>query len=104
MPILVGDPELCKKTSDRLLEVSRHLYPADQLSNRTARHRGRLRIHAVAAARRQADRRPEGRASGGLEQSVSIPFAEPSAPQASKFGPHHPVDGFQGGRLIAHRI
>ena len=48
VPVLVGDPEKCKAASDLLLERARHLHPADQLSDRAARHRAAAH-HAVAA-------------------------------------------------------
>ena len=43
VPVFVGNPERCKEASDLLLSAPRHLYPADQLSDRAER-RGRLRI------------------------------------------------------------
>ena len=56
VPLFVGDPEKCKQASDMLLDRARHLHPADQLSDRAARHRAAAH-HALALPRRRADRR-----------------------------------------------
>ena len=39
VPVMVGDPVLCKQISDRLLDAVRDLCSADQLSDRAARNR-----------------------------------------------------------------
>ena len=61
VPLLVGDAEKCKAASDLLLGRARHLHPADQLSDRAARH-GAAAHHALALSRRRADRPPGGSA------------------------------------------
>ena len=48
VPVMVGDPVLCKQISDAADRPLRHLCPADQLSDRAARHRAAAH-HAVAA-------------------------------------------------------
>ena len=56
VPVMVGDPEKCKAGERPAARRARHLHPADQLSDRPARH-GAAAHHAVALSRRRADRR-----------------------------------------------
>ena len=62
VPVTVGDPERCKAASDLVARRSRHLHPADQLSDRAQGHRAAAH-HAEPVSRRRADRRA-GRSAG----------------------------------------
>ena len=68
VPLFVGDPELCKRACDILLRRARHLYPADQLSDRRQRHRAAA-DHAFALSRRRIDRSARRSAAAGLGAS-----------------------------------
>ena len=63
VPVMVGDPVLCKQISDLLLDRYGDLCAADQLSDRAARHRAAAH-HALAAAQR-GRYRPSGRVAVG---------------------------------------
>ena len=70
VPVMVGDPVVCKQISDPAAGRLRRLCPADQLSDRAARHRAAAH-HAVAAAHRR-----RYRASGG----VAVVGVDPAGP------------------------
>ena len=52
VPVLVGDPVLCKRASRHAARGVRRLHPADQLPDRAEGHRAAAH-HALAAARRR---------------------------------------------------
>ena len=66
---------------------ARHLYPADQLSDRAARH-GTAAHHAVALSRRRADR-PLGRSAGG-RVGTPRPAEPPTADRGGVISIRHP--------------
>ena len=97
VPLLVGDPDLCKKASRPPPAAPRHLHPADQLPDRAARHRAAAH-HADAAARRPADRDAHRGAGRNLEQRRH-PLRRGTPGGAGAFAEGHAARRLPGRRL-----
>ena len=100
VPVMVGDPGLCKAACDELLQRPSYLCPADQLPDRAARHRA-LAPDSVAVAQRRRHRGPRHGSLRRLDPADPAPrrLTGTASANASVRSPH-PRDTLNRPRAI----